>query len=59
VAAAVRGAVVDAHGIDIDDVVLLPPRMLPRTTSGKVQRYRCQERWRLGQLQAVEPALVS
>lgn len=59
VAAAVRGAVVDAHGIDVDDVVVLPPRMLPRTTSGKVQRYLCRERWRLGQLQAVEAALVS
>jgi acyl-CoA synthetase (AMP-forming)/AMP-acid ligase II len=51
IVAAVRGAVVDNHGVLLTDVVLLPPRALPRTTSGKVQRYLCRDRWRLGQLQ--------
>jgi acyl-CoA synthetase (AMP-forming)/AMP-acid ligase II len=52
IVAAVRRAVIDNHGVLLDDVVLLPPRALPRTTSGKVQRYLCRDRWRLGRLQA-------
>jgi acyl-CoA synthetase (AMP-forming)/AMP-acid ligase II len=55
---AVRGAVVDAHGIRVEDVVLLRPRTLPRTTSGKVQRYLCRDRWRQGRLLLAETTSV-
>jgi fatty-acyl-CoA synthase len=38
--AAVRGAVQSTLGLSAVDVVLVPPRSLPRTTSGKWQRTR-------------------
>jgi acyl-CoA synthetase (AMP-forming)/AMP-acid ligase II len=56
---AVRSAVATSHGVLLEDVVLLPPRALPRTTSGKVQRYLCRDRWRQGRLKPVEAAAVS
>ncbi len=37
-----RGAVAGAHGLAVRDVVTLPPRGLPRTSSGKLQRHRCR-----------------
>lgn len=45
VAAAVRAAVAQAHGIETYGVVLIKPGHLPRTTSGKVQRYRCRDQF--------------
>ena len=39
---AARGAVLDRHGIRLDELRLLRPGTLPRTTSGKVQRQRCR-----------------
>jgi acyl-CoA synthetase (AMP-forming)/AMP-acid ligase II len=59
IVSAVRAAVADNHGVLVDDVVLLPPHALPRTTSGKVQRYLCRDRWRQGGLHAPEEAAVS
>jgi acyl-CoA synthetase (AMP-forming)/AMP-acid ligase II len=41
--AAVRRAVVEAHAIALGGVVLVHPRTLPRTTSGKLQRYLCRQ----------------
>ncbi len=41
-------AVVQAHGIPLFDVVLVRPGTLPRTTSGKIQRGRCLDRYRSG-----------
>lgn len=40
---AIRQIVADAHGIQLDAVVLLQPGTLPKTTSGKLQRYACRE----------------
>lgn len=37
--AAVRQAVLDAHEISLDDVVLLRPRTVRKTSSGKIQRH--------------------
>jgi acyl-CoA synthetase (AMP-forming)/AMP-acid ligase II len=56
---AIRSAVATSHGVLLEDVVLLPPRALPRTTSGKVQRFLCRDRWRQGRLKPVEAAAVS
>jgi acyl-CoA synthetase (AMP-forming)/AMP-acid ligase II len=39
----IRGAVAVAHGIQLSTVLLLPPATLPKTTSGKIQRYACRE----------------
>jgi acyl-CoA synthetase (AMP-forming)/AMP-acid ligase II len=35
---AIRGAVAEQHDLEIEDVVLLQPGVLPRTSSGKVRR---------------------
>lgn len=39
---AVRTAVTAAHGIAVDDVVLVGPNAVPKTSSGKVQRSVCR-----------------
>ena len=56
---AIRGAVVTNHGVVLEEVVLLPRRALPRTTSGKVQRYLCREWWQQGRFQVVEMAAAA
>ena len=38
-----------AHGLSISDLVLVPPGSIPITTSGKVRRAACVERYRQGQ----------
>jgi hypothetical protein len=42
-----------AHGIQLSTIVLLPPGMLPKTTSGKIQRYACREGVRSGSFAAI------
>jgi 1-acyl-sn-glycerol-3-phosphate acyltransferase len=48
--AAVVEATVDALGTPPDEVVLLPPRTLPKTSSGKIRRSACRERYERGRL---------
>lgn len=43
VASMVRAAVLARTGLPLNLVVLVPPRSVPRTSSGKVQRARCRE----------------
>lgn len=43
VAAAIRAAVAYEHNLDVYRIVFIRPGHLPRTTSGKTQRYRCRE----------------
>ncbi|WP_158893031.1 fatty acyl-AMP ligase [Amycolatopsis anabasis] len=45
---AVRQAVSAEHGLALLDVLLLPPGGVPRTTSGKVARAECRERYAAG-----------
>ncbi len=45
----VRSAVSRSHGLRLADLVLVPPGSLPITTSGKVRRSACTERYRGGQ----------
>jgi 1-acyl-sn-glycerol-3-phosphate acyltransferase len=47
---AVDEAVADAVGIPPDRVVLVPPRVLPKTSSGKLQRRRARELYLEGRL---------
>ena len=67
VIAAVRGAVAEEHDLDVQAVRLLKPLSLPRTSSGKVQRRACREKFLAGTLdvvagwdraEAAEPARV-
>jgi acyl-CoA synthetase (AMP-forming)/AMP-acid ligase II/acyl carrier protein len=57
IAAAVRARVLEETGLRLDEVVVVPPRTVPRTTSGKVQRGLCRERFLAGDYDAfVAPA---
>ena len=46
-------AVAAAHGIQLSTIVLLAPGALPKTTSGKIQRYACREGVRSGSLPTI------
>ncbi|WP_436497487.1 fatty acyl-AMP ligase [Actinokineospora sp. HUAS TT18] len=48
VAAAVRAAVAMRHGLTLREVLLVEPDALPRTTSGKISRTACRERYLTG-----------
>jgi polyketide synthase 12 len=50
VADAIRRGIVDQHDVDVGAVVLIAPRRLPRTSSGKVQRHKCREAFLEGTL---------
>ncbi|GGS60920.1 fatty acyl-AMP ligase [Actinokineospora fastidiosa] len=56
VVAAVRAAVARRHGLPLRDVVLVPPDSLPRTSSGKISRAACRDRYLAGALDAVATA---
>ncbi|AGM07402.1 fatty acyl-AMP ligase [Amycolatopsis keratiniphila] len=47
-AAAVRRLVSDAHGLALRDVVLVPAGLVPRTSSGKIARSACRDRYLAG-----------
>jgi acyl-CoA synthetase (AMP-forming)/AMP-acid ligase II/acyl carrier protein len=51
--AAVRDAVAAGHGLALHEVVLVRKGTVPRTTSGKVRRAACRERWLAGSLARV------
>ena len=44
----IRAAVAARHGIQLDAVLILAAGALPKTTSGKVQRYACRDALRAG-----------
>jgi acyl-CoA synthetase (AMP-forming)/AMP-acid ligase II len=52
VTAAVRQTVAEVHGVEVDMIVLIRPRTMPKTTSGKVQRRACRERLLSGELRS-------
>ena len=56
-AAVIRQAVLDDHGLGLDDVVLLKPGGIPVTASGKVQRRRCREMYLAGELENLAPSV--
>jgi len=39
---AIRHAVAEHYGLPVHTIVLLPPESLPKTTSGKLQRFACR-----------------
>ncbi|HEX5120944.1 MAG TPA: amino acid adenylation domain-containing protein [Pseudonocardiaceae bacterium] len=52
---AIRAAVTEEHGLALDEVVLIRPGTIPRTSSGKIRRSECRRRWQAGTL----PVLAS
>lgn len=42
----VTAAISNAHGLNVDDVVLVSPGSIPTTTSGKIRRAGCIEQYR-------------
>jgi acyl transferase domain-containing protein/acyl-CoA synthetase (AMP-forming)/AMP-acid ligase II/NADP-dependent 3-hydroxy acid dehydrogenase YdfG/acyl carrier protein len=53
VVAAIRRALTESHEVHPDAVVLIEPRSIPRTSSGKIQRYACREAFLAGTLDVV------
>ncbi|MEM8934445.1 MAG: fatty acyl-AMP ligase, partial [Acidobacteriota bacterium] len=53
VLAAIRRAVGEAHEVQPDAVVVIRPSSIPKTTSGKIQRRACRERFLSGDLDEV------
>ena len=56
VADRIRSAVCETHGVFPHVVALVPPGTLPKTTSGKLQRFLCRERWLTQTLPVIEAA---
>jgi acyl-CoA synthetase (AMP-forming)/AMP-acid ligase II len=50
-----RQAVLGASGLDVDEVVILEPGTLPRTSSGKLRRQESLRLWLAGELSPPEP----
>ncbi len=50
----IREAVVDEHEVNVDEIVLIGPGALPKTTSGKVQRALTRRLWLDGRLDVVK-----
>jgi acyl-coenzyme A synthetase/AMP-(fatty) acid ligase len=46
---------VNEHEINPDEILLLRPGALPKTTSGKVQRSHTRALWQDGLLDVIEP----
>jgi len=58
VAATVRKAVVENHDLSVYALALIKPGTLPRTTSGKVRRHACAERFLGGGLALVGASVL-
>jgi fatty acid CoA ligase FadD21 len=42
----ITSAISNAHGLNVEDLVLVPPGAIPTTTSGKIRRAACAEQYR-------------
>lgn len=52
--AGARAAVMKAHGLALSHVLLLEPRTIPKTTSGKIARAWCRKRFLAAELKVVK-----
>ncbi|MEM8605393.1 MAG: aminotransferase class I/II-fold pyridoxal phosphate-dependent enzyme, partial [Cyanobacteria bacterium P01_H01_bin.121] len=52
----IRRAVSAEYGLWLDNVLLCKPGQISRTTSGKIQRYRCRDRFLAGELVGLQAA---
>jgi long chain fatty acid CoA FadD26 len=46
---AIRQVVSEQHGLRVAEARFVPPRSIPRTTSGKVRRSLCKANWDQGE----------
>lgn len=53
VASRVREAVADIHRIEVEDVVFIKPGTVPKTSSGKIQRNKCCEKYLAEELDVI------
>jgi len=53
IVAVIRRALTESHEVQPDAVALIGPRSIPRTSSGKIQRYACREAFLAGTLDVV------
>ncbi len=53
VMASIVAEISQKHGIVPKDVTLIPPAKLPKTTSGKIQRSACRQRWQSQEFNAL------
>jgi acyl transferase domain-containing protein/acyl-CoA synthetase (AMP-forming)/AMP-acid ligase II/acyl carrier protein len=51
--AAIRRALTESHEVHPQAIVLIEPRSIPRTSSGKIQRFACREAFLAGTLDVV------
>lgn len=54
VSSAVRQVITSSHSLQVYAVLLVKPGSIPKTSSGKIQRYRCRELFSAGELSVVE-----
>ncbi|MFN8598254.1 MAG: fatty acyl-AMP ligase, partial [Anaerolineae bacterium] len=53
IAAIIRQAVIDAHDVQAYSIVLIEPRSIPKTSSGKIQRHACKAEYLSGTLSVI------
>ncbi|RMF32519.1 MAG: non-ribosomal peptide synthetase, partial [Chloroflexi bacterium] len=58
VAATIRRAVAEAHQVQVYAVVLIEPRTIPKTSSGKIQRRACRTMYLSGTLDVVAASVL-
>jgi amino acid adenylation domain-containing protein len=58
IAAAMRRAVAEQHELSLYGVVLLKPGSIPKTSSGKIQRQTCKERFLSGNLDIIASSML-
>lgn len=59
VKSAIRSAIRRVHNLAIDEVILLEPGALPKTSSGKLRRSQCCDDYLAGSLAAAKSALAA
>jgi amino acid adenylation domain-containing protein len=52
-AAAIRRALAEEHEVQAHEIVLLPHDTIPKTSSGKIQRHACRQRYLAGEIEAL------
>jgi fatty acid CoA ligase FadD21 len=50
----VTSAISNSHGLNVGDLVLVPPGSIPTTTSGKIRRAACAEQYRQDQFNRLD-----
>jgi acyl-CoA synthetase (AMP-forming)/AMP-acid ligase II len=53
IATRISTSISEAHDLHVDEIVLVKPWTIPRTTSGKIQRYLCRTAYVSGTLQTL------